>query len=88
MKRIILLVTVVLLMAAMLVMSVVPALAVTREPDDGPLFPTGRAGPAWGVPVEPTTACNTLAGIAGFEWRAGGEVCWLQLPVRLPASSL
>ena len=63
-----------LVMAAMAALMAFPAFAVTP------------AGPAWGVPVEPTTACNTVAGIAGFEWRSGGEVCWLQLPVPLPTS--
>jgi hypothetical protein len=84
MKRLMMLVTVVLVMAAMLVVAMAPTFAVTREPDDGnPLTTGSRAGPAWGVPVT-TTACDTVAGVAGFEWRAGGDVCWLNLPVPLP----
>ena len=78
MRRIRMLVAMVLLTAAMLVATLTPAFAVTLEPDDG-----NPRGPAWGVRV-PTTACDTVAGTAGFEWRAGGEVCWLNLPVRLP----
>ena len=73
------LVTAALLMTAMLVAAVAPAFAVTLEPDDG-----NPRGPAWGVAVEPTWACDTVADIAGFEWRAGGEVCWLNLPVPPP----
>ena len=80
MRRFMVLVKVVLVMTAMLVATLTPAFAVTLEPDDGN---PQRRGPAWGVPVS-TTACATVAGIAGFEWRAGGEVCWLNLPVRLP----
>jgi hypothetical protein len=75
-RRIMGLVAVVLVMTAMLAASVAPAMAVVaahRQP----------VGPAWGVPVT-TTACETVAGIAGFEWRAGGEVCWLNLPVPPP----
>jgi hypothetical protein len=68
MRRFILLVAVVLVMTATLVLTMAPALA----------------GPAWGVPVEPATACNTVAGVAGFEWRAGGEVCWFTLPIPPP----
>ena len=79
MRRIMLLVTVALVMAAMMVAMAMPALAVTPEPDDG----DPRRGPAWGVRV-PTTACDTVAGTAGFEWRGGGDGCWLNLPVRLP----
>jgi hypothetical protein len=78
MRRFMVLVTVVLLMMAMLVATLTPAFAVTLEPDDG-----NPRGPKWGVPVT-TSACSTVAGVAGFEWRAGGEVCWLNLPVRLP----
>jgi len=70
----------VVVMTAMLVAAVAPAFAVTLESDDGK--PT--RGPVWGVPVEPTWACDTVAGIVGFEWRADGEVCWLNLPVPLP----
>jgi hypothetical protein len=75
MRRFKVLVTVALVMAAMVALMAFPAFAVTR------------AGPAWGVPVEPPTACNTVAGIAGFEWRSGGEVCWLTLPVPPPTSN-
>ncbi len=80
MRRLIVLVTVVLVMVVMSVATLVPAFAVTMEPDDGN---PQRRGPAWGERV-PTTACDTVAGTAGFEWRAGGDVCWLNLPVRLP----
>ena len=67
MRRFMVLVTVVLLMTAMLVASAAPALAVLRaEPKC--------------CRVSPPTACNTVAGVGGFEWRAGGEVCWLELP--------
>jgi hypothetical protein len=84
MKRLMMLVTLVLVMAATLVVAMAPTFAVTRGPDDGNLLTTGsRAGPAWGVPVT-ITACDTVAGVAGFEWRAGGDVCWLNLPVPLP----
>ncbi len=68
MRRLVVLVTVVLLMTAMLVGSAAPALAVllSREPKC--------------CRVSQTTACNTVAGVAGFEWRAGGSECWLDLP--------
>jgi hypothetical protein len=68
MRRLMILLTVVLLITATLVLTMAPALA----------------GPKWGVRVEPATACNTVAGVAGFEWRAGGEVCWFNLPVPPP----
>ena len=32
-----------------------------------------------GVAVEPTWACETVAGAGGFEWQEGGTVCWLAL---------
>jgi peptidoglycan/LPS O-acetylase OafA/YrhL len=34
-----------------------------------------------------TRACETAAGVAGFQWRSDKEVCWLQFPVQLPAAS-
>jgi uncharacterized BrkB/YihY/UPF0761 family membrane protein len=76
MRRFWVLVTVVVLMTAMLMASVAPAMAVVaahRHP----------VGPAWGVPVS-TAACETVAGVGGFEWRGGGDVCWLNLPVAPP----
>ena len=33
-----------------------------------------------------TTACETVAGVAGFQWRSNKEVCWIQFPVQLPAA--
>jgi hypothetical protein len=68
MRRFMVLVTVVLLMTAMLVASAAPALAVLL-----------RSEPKC-CRVSPPTACNTVAGVAGFEWRAGGTVCWLEAP--------
>jgi hypothetical protein len=59
------LVTVVLLMTAMLVASAAPAWAA--------LVPVCCR-------VSPPTPCNTVAGLAGFEWRAGGTVCWFEVP--------
>ncbi len=77
-RRLTMLVTVMLLMTAMLAVTMAPALAVA-----GPPARTAE-GPAWGVAVEPATACNTVAGVAGFEWRSGGAVSWLTLPVPPP----
>jgi hypothetical protein len=67
MRRFMVVVTVVLLMTAMFVASAAPALAV---------LPTERKC----CRVSPPTVCNTVAGIAQFEWRAGGTVCWLEAP--------
>jgi hypothetical protein len=53
--RRLMLITVVLVMAAMLVVAMAPTFAVTKEPDDGSPLTTGsRAGPAWGIPVTTT----------------------------------
>ena len=68
MRRMRLLVAMVVLMTAMLVASMSPALG-------APLLSIGSGG---GVAVDPA-ACEWAAGTAGFEWRAGG-VCWLELP--------
>jgi hypothetical protein len=76
MKRLMVVLMLSVTMAVMFAITSVPALAVAIRPP--------VAGPAWGVSVEPPTACNTVAGVAGFEWRAGGEVCWLTLPVPPP----
>jgi hypothetical protein len=81
MRRIVVLLTVSALMLTTLVLTATPASALIFA------GPRGSTGPAWGVPVEPAMVCNTVAGVAGFEWQAGGEVCWLNLPVKLPASS-
>jgi hypothetical protein len=78
MRRFMVLVTLSVTMAAMFALTSVPALAAAIRP------PVAR-DPAWGVPVEATSACQTVAGVAGFEWRSGGEVCWLTLPVPPPA---
>jgi hypothetical protein len=75
--RCLMVVTLSVTMAAMFALTSVPALAAAVRP------PVARS-PAWGVPVESTAACNTVAGVAGFEWRLGGEVCWLTLPVPPP----
>jgi phosphate-selective porin len=74
MRRFVVLVTVVVLMTAMLAASAQSAqgLASTAGTVKTVRTPSG-------VPVE-ATACETVAGVAGFEWRAGGEVCWLNLP--------
>ncbi len=74
MRRLMVLVTVALLMTAMLVASAGSAqgLAQTSGTVKIEKVPSG-------VPVDPA-ACETVAGVAGFEWRAGGEVCWLTLP--------
>jgi hypothetical protein len=65
MRRLVVLATVVVLMTAMLVGSAAPALALV-EPKC--------------CRVSPPTVCNTVAGVASFEWRAGGTVCWLEAP--------
>jgi hypothetical protein len=67
MRRLVVLVTVVLVMMAMLVASAAPALAGLRTDTKC-------------CRVSPPTACNTVAGVGGFQWRAGGTVCWLQFP--------
>ena len=51
----------------MLVLTMTPALEAKR-----PVFS--------GVAIEPTWACETVAGTGGFEWQEGGTVCWLALP--------
>jgi hypothetical protein len=70
MSRFMVLVTVALLMLAAFVVTVTPASALIVA------SPRGGTGPG-GVPVEPTSARETLAG--GFEWRAGGRGVLAQL---------
>lgn len=79
MRRAMVLVTVVVLMTAMLVATMGPAMAALGfvRPPSRPT--TEIAGAEGGVGV-PTTACHTVAGVGGFEWRDGGTVCWLTLP--------
>ena len=71
MKRLVVLVTVTLLMAATLVVSA----GVAQGLPSGTV--TFERTPS-GVPVNPA-ACEWAAGTVGLEWRAGG-VCWLKLP--------
>lgn len=78
MRRFVVLVTVVVLVAAMVVLSVSPALAITKRIEKA--SPVISAVSSGGTPVEPTWACETVAGVGGFQWRDGGEVCWLTLP--------
>ena len=78
MRRLTRLVTVVLFVAALLMLSMSPALAITRTVDRA--SPVISAVSSGGTPVEPPWACETVAGVGGFEWREGGEVCWLTLP--------
>jgi hypothetical protein len=74
MKRLMLLVTVALLMAAMLLAGTAPAMAAAIRPPIAGIMGGG------GVPVDPAV-CGALAdGSAMFGWRAGGEVCWFTPP--------
>ncbi len=73
MRRLVVLVTVVLVMMAMLVASAAPALAFVI-PGLG-----GRTDSKC-CRVSPPAACNTVAGVGDFQWRAGGTVCWLEAP--------
>ncbi len=67
-RRFMMLITVVLVMRTMFVASAAPAMAFTiRDFTDC-------------CRVSPPTVCNTVAGVAQFEWRAGGTVCWLDAP--------
>ena len=71
MRRFMVLVTVVVLMTAMLVAALTPALAVTREPDDGNPHPDGTPLPA--------TVCESeLATSPSVGWRNG--TCWVFHP--------
>ena len=71
MRRMMVLVTMVLLMTAMVVVMVAPALAVAGPP--------ARAVSSGGVPVDPM-ACEMFANGSGmFAWREGG-VCWFTPP--------
>jgi hypothetical protein len=40
-----------------------------------------------GKPVEPTWACETVAGVGGFEWREGERCAGLNCPAGTPPSS-
>ncbi len=82
-RRFMVLVAVVLLMAAMLVATMGQAFAVTGTFGFRPVSrpgPTTETAVAEGGVGVPTSACNTVAGVGGFEWRDGGTVCWLTLP--------
>jgi hypothetical protein len=69
------LVTVALLMTAMLVASAGAAQAL--GPQIRLPFGSGE-----GKPVEPATTCETTAGVAAFEWRSGGQACWITFPAQ------
>ena len=71
MKRIVRVLIVAMLVAMILVVASAPAFA--RRTLGGTDVTTG--------------ACETVAGVAGFQWRSDKEVCWLQFPVQLPAAS-
>jgi hypothetical protein len=72
-KRLMVLVTVVLLMAAMLAFTALPALAAALRP------PVAGIGSGGGTPVDPA-ACELFAdGSEMFAWRSGG-VCWFTPP--------
>jgi hypothetical protein len=79
MRRLFLLVTLAVLLATMLVVSAGPAHALRL---------VGRVpfGPSGGFSTS-HTVCTTAVGsnanaLHMFEWRAGGEVCWINAPAQ------
>jgi hypothetical protein len=59
--------------ARSLEMGVSPALVITKRIDEAsPVVSAVSSG--GGTPVEPTWACETVAGVGGFEWREGRGV--------------
>ena len=76
MRRLMVLVTVVLLMSTMLVVATAEAAEALRLVGRVPF------GPQSGTAIEPTSACETLAGAATFEWRSGGRACWITFPAQ------
>ena len=76
MRRLRMLVAMVVLTAAMLVASAGVAQALASTPGTVKIVRVPS-----GVPVD-LAVCEVLAGdSAMFEWRAGGEVCWVNSPV-------
>jgi hypothetical protein len=76
MRRLMVLVTVVLLMTAMLVVATAEAAEALQLVGRVPF------GSQRGTAIEPTSACETLAGVAAFEWRSGGQACWITFPAQ------
>jgi hypothetical protein len=74
MRRLMLLVMLVLFMTAFLAMSAGAAQAVGRVP----------FGPSGGIPVDQTICSVLTDGTPGamFEWRAEGQVCWVNFPAQ------
>jgi hypothetical protein len=87
MRRFMVLVTVALLMSATLVIATAEAAGALTLVGRVPRFTAGsglKAVSSGGVPVEPASVCQTVAGVGGFELRDGRTVCWLNSPVPLP----
>jgi hypothetical protein len=67
-------------------MGVSSALVITKRIDEA--SPVVSAASSGGdTPVEPTWACETVAGVGGFEWREGQRCVGLNCPAGTPPSS-